>query len=965
MQAKPLQLFDFVRPDGKSTPGLIPVRDKSIRKQNRLRVDEKAVVLEAESFRRIDFVFFRRFERERSSQVSAYVVDNSDGQLDEASLIELHLQVWLQGKSPLLYVAWPGRVDVLACAGGPKFWDKRRNKLQYQPAKRFELDILRSAAAVSREMRRFSALRLADGTFWEDPANAELADHDNTAHQLLVQAVVEADRDIRGEKNPVLRRLLLLTVLIKYLEDRKVFPKDWFASYHEGARSFFDVLKGAQPEEVYRLLDFLQGKFNGDIFDLSRLPAGELTERALRRFADLVEAKTLKAQRYLWEQFSFNHLPVETISHLYQRFVARGHGAVYTPPFLAALLLDHAMPYGSLTGRERILDPACGSGIFLVGAFRRLVNVWRSHHDWRRPTVEDLKAILDNSIYGIDLDTSAIDLTAFSLSLAICDVLKPEVIWEKLTFDRLRSSHLFETDFFRFRLDAKGDSSPLYPKHFDLVIGNPPFESELSGAAMQIDQAAQQEESSRGSLPDKQVAYLFLEQALAILRPTTGRVCLIQPAGFLYNRNVSLFRTNIFQKSHVSTVLDFASIRALYEADTKTVAILADMSDPSSDYRIAHWTFRRTKSVQERICFELDYYDRHTVSLKQVKADPYLWRVNLLGGGRLLNISQHLRGMRTLAQYINQKGWDYGEGFIAGEKKPGNEKKETRKPAAFLTGSPYLPTKALTDSGIDENQIGTVKEALFESPRKETRFTPPLVLIKEKTSLPVVFWDRHFLAYRHRIVGIHSPPSQSSELRSFYKSFLQRQRIYEFCCALHGTESITNKATAVRKQDIDLLPFPENDSDLSFSFWEQVLCEDVLKYVAEYVRLGQESELLQKAADTEAVRDYSDTFLRMLRSIHGSLRRSDPIFLNGLICQPFYFGDSPDLSWLSEEDAANDLREIIYYRSNQHLEAVRVFRYYLENVILVVKPDRLRYWIRSTAIRDADETLVDLRDQGY
>jgi hypothetical protein len=44
---------------------------------------------------------------------------------------------------------------------------------------------------------------------------------------------------------------------------------------------------------------------------------------------------------------------------------------------------------------------------------------------------------------------------------------------------------------------------------------------------------------------------------------------------------------------------------------------------------------------------------------------------------------------------------------------------------------------------------------------------------------------------------------------------------------------------------------------------------------------------------------------------------------------------------------------------------VRVVRFYERNVIIIVKPDRLRYWIRSTAIRDADETLVDLQKQGF
>ena len=47
------------------------------------------------------------------------------------------------------------------------------------------------------------------------------------------------------------------------------------------------------------------------------------------------------------------------------------------------------------------------------------------------------------------------------------------------------------------------------------------------------------------------------------------------------------------------------------------------------------------------------------------------------------------------------------------------------------------------------------------------------------------------------------------------------------------------------------------------------------------------------------------------------------------------------------------------------MAAPRLRELYKNNVILIVKPDTLRYWIRSTAIRDADETLTDLRKQGF
>ena len=951
-----LQSAGFIRDDGKLTTGLVPVK-KNIDKK--LAIDEQAIIFEANSFKHIDFVFFRRFTDGRSSQVAAYVVDNTEGKLNKNTLSELHHQVWLQGTAPLLFIAGASQIDILACAREPDFWNKNTQTPEYKPAKTLQMDLLATAGRISDEMKKFSALRLADGTFWDDPDNRKLANHDKAAHQSLIQAIVEADKNIDGDNNPVLRRLLLLMILIKYLEDRNVFQNgNWFGRFHKGARCFRDVLKSGEPEKVNRLLKALARKFNGDVFDITKFSEGKLRKKSLENFADLIEARTINKQRYLWDQFSFKHLPVEIISHLYQRFIKGGHGAVYTPPFLAALLLDYSMPYPKITGKERILDPACGSGVFLVGAFKRLINSWRSRNNWKNPTVEKLKEMLRKNIYGIDLDKNAVDLTAFSLSLAVCDALRPNVIWKELKFDYLRDSNLFETDFFDLLLNSRNGNQNILNKKLDIVIGNPPFESKLTEAGNKIDQIEKQQDNNRGLLPDKQTAYLFLEQALSILDSERGRVCLIQPAGLLYNRNVNCFRTNIFQKYQINTILDFTSIRKLYEADPKTVAVFAHTGKPDKDHLITHWTFRRTVSVKERIYFELDHYDRHRISQKQAETDSYVWRANLLGGGRLSEMSQHIRAMRTLGKYLEKKNaWDYGEGFIAA-------KKGKREPAPFLTGQQYLPNRAFTESGIDETQISTVTETHFRSAYTENRYSAPIILIKELDSIPVAFREKGFLAYSQRIVGIHAPSSRIDELRKLYEFFCRNHDIHRFCCTLHGTQALLGKATAIPKQDIDALPYPENPRELSLSFWEEALCEDVLEYMAEYIRRGQNSKLLKKAAENNDLREYSNTFIRMLGSIYENLKTSDPIFLNGLICQPFYFGEYPELTWLGIDAEAN-LEKLIYHRKHDSLRTVRIFRFYDKNVLLIVKPDRLRYWIRSTAIRDADETLTDLYHQGY
>ncbi len=228
----------------------------------------------------------------------------------------------------------------------------------------------------------------------------------------------------------------------------------------------------------------------------------------------------------------------------------------------------------------------------------------------------------------------------------------------------------------------------------------------------------------------------------------------------------------------------------------------------------------------------------------------------------------------------------------------------------------------------------------------------------------MAYWTKGPLAYQHSIMGIHAPQDQEEELRRFFETINRRQAFYRFCCLLNGSRALVGKATAILRGDIDDLPYPEDELELDLSFWEKALVEDALEYMAPFVRLGQNSEALERQARDDQVRSYAQMYCMMLGTVYRSLKFSDPIHANGLILQPFYFGERPRIEW-GNDSRKEQLDQLIYKQQHGSLRTVRVVRFYDENVVLIVKPDRLRYWIRSTAIRDADETLIDLRRQGY
>ncbi len=202
MLAPMLQHLDFASESGELIPGLVALKDGETSVD---RPDERLAVRDALAIAEVDYVFFRRFSDSRSSQVVAYIVDNADNHLSETALAELHKRVWLHGGVPLLYVAWPARLDILTCARGPDFWEG--DKVAYRPADRIAGVIAQSRAITQAMEDRYSAWRLADGTFWDDPQNAPLADSKKRAHERLIQAVVDTDKAMEGEQNPLLRTL--------------------------------------------------------------------------------------------------------------------------------------------------------------------------------------------------------------------------------------------------------------------------------------------------------------------------------------------------------------------------------------------------------------------------------------------------------------------------------------------------------------------------------------------------------------------------------------------------------------------------------------------------------------------------------------------------------------------------------------------------------------------------------------
>lgn len=902
-------------------------------------------------------VFFEACRNNRSPVAQAFIfLSETPGASEEFA--RLHKRLWSWGGVPLLYRRTPGKVELFRCASKADF-DQNSDTPKYSA-----YDTLTIAADIANAEGITAAWwdfgRLRNGTLWDDPTVCEqLLSDTASAHRHLVDNIFSLYKKIKTGAlltEGLQRRLLILSLLIAYLDERNALGADYFAQFQPGATTFVDVMRDGKA--LVSLLAALEKRFNGHVFELDDDLRTELAESTqLSPFADLIEGlQDARGQGSFWRLYSFRDLPVELISNIYQLFVEDKESSIYTPPALVRLMLDEALNWERIDRLierdEVILDPACGSAVYLVEAYKRLVLHWRMRNDWNRPKTADLKALLTR-VHGVDLEPGAIKLAAFSLCLALCESLEPEHIRKSVElFPELEGKTLHASCFF------EALELGLIKQRVGVIVGNPPFKSKLSTPAA-LRAAADFKKNLGSKLPDDQLAYLFLVNAKNLLADG-GVISMIQPAGFLYNLNPEALRRQIFENWDVREILDFVSVRGLFskgDADTKIIVIVALANEPDPTRKVLHAIFRRSGKADAEQSFDIDYYDMHWLWRSTDLADHRTWRSGLLGSQRVADLVQRLGKMRTLGAFAKTNEWEFGQGFMRGNRKH-------RHSVDHIWGKRLIPPSAIGPQGIDDAKLTEVPRVPISDVRSERAFCAPLLLVRKHEDLDNGVWNDSYLTFADEIVGFSDPRKNVKALLEVAEYLSANRGALSAYIAATSFRLYNKKATVTSTGDILDLPFPEQ-GDLELSPSESIVVQDLIDFQRDLIRLGDKSHAL-KSTGHSAMPAFNETILASINRFYSD----NPLIAHpyrswpGIICQPYSFGPV-EIDWSDSERLLGRLDALIQDQRGETISVTRIARIYDDNLLFLIKPDRLRFWMRSIALRDADEMLADLRAQGY
>lgn len=936
-------------------------------------------------------VYFRNFpDSNRPSKPQLYIFDFTSKEQD---IVEIHKNIWSSTEVRLYLVINKSEI---------KFFNSSKpveqNKNGYLQISPFET--LKIAGEAIKKYKEYSAKKFDNGTFWEE-TKYDFGYGETAYEKLISQLKVTRNQFLEGIKldKVIASKLLVLGILVKYLEERvdidengnetRVFTSDFFNQEKFGYSSDFTETIRKGNQFTLNLFEYLGKHFNGKIFYLSEVYKEQIKDKDLSPLADFLSGVLDNNQFVFWRLYSFNYLPIELISSIYEMFLEADNstGVAYTPSYLVSFMIDECMPINKPKENFKILDPACGSGIFLVSAYKRIIDWWRVSNyektgEWIKPgkdNLDELKGLLKESIFGIDIESEAVDLAIFSLSLTLCDILSPKVIWENLRFDNL-SDNVVGSDFFDWY--SKNNS-----RKFDLVIGNPPFieygtrETTINSIISELNLTEQ--------VPNNQSSLLFTILGMNLVEKEKGLLSFILPSGpLLYNnsRKPISFRKWLFSEYNIPQIIDFTYLsNTLFKnkGNEKNVAVSAFFLENKKpdEAPIYHITVKKLKTAKERQYFEIDHYDFHKVSKSDSLNNPFLWKSNLLGGGRLVQLINRLSSFQTLEHFLKSKkneGWVYGEGFAKSVRESEISIEEINsgkyKKADYITGFDTIPTDAFNNNGINESEIHILEDEYFYRRASNNReiFKAPHILIKESIgfeSIPIVLINK-YLTFRNEIIGIHCPEEDKDKLLEIKRRINHNQMYRFYLITTSGRAGVTKSTFPVYKQDIMNLPFPEEEKDIELTKFDEILVKDTLEYGLEFLGKDTNVKVLKSTSEKEII-TFGKVFCEVLNSlfeIQSKKYCQNSIYqTESFICSIFEYGNENSItkSLKTENEIENHIAELVYNKIGTSYRINRVVKIYDGDLIYLIKPKELRYWLQSIALRDADETIVDLYNAGY
>lgn len=917
---------------------------------------------------------------------------------DEIVISRWRREVWNEGFAPLLWVVSPDRINLYNGFGTPVHQRDAQKHL------------IRTFENIDTSLRELDALAgrlsMMTGQFW---AEVPEVDRKTSVDQKLLFDLACLERDLvdadlaRGAAQALIGRV----IFTQYLVDRGIVTASRLNRLC-GHNALPPILRERNATE--RLFTWLSDTFNGDMFP----PASVKTTPAashLRRVAEFLEATDPESGQQTFFPYQFDVIPVELISSIYEQFAHSAPetrerapsdpgstGVHYTRLSLVSLVLDEVM--NGLTGKESVLDLTCGSGVFLVEALRRLVQL-RSRSE--PLTRELIRATLYKQVFGVDISEAAIRVAAFSLYLAALELDPDPQPPQALKFQPLIGKTLLVGDARTVEQSGHGATVLMTKnglKKFDLVVGNPPwtFRGQAGTAARRRTQTVKTPVQPRGEGLD------FVVRAAEFSHEKT-RFGLILSALPFFSRSA----TGIAAAKHVMrllapvTLVNLSNLSGwLFETATMPAVVLLARNRPQPADQITLVQIPWTADSARTQSFEISPSDIISLSQTATEERPFRLKTASVGRRRDLALIDALCSSRpSLGSQLKQLRVAFADGLTRG-----NPVSRTRD-ARALKGLKVLEAQEMRLFSIPE-ELDRFELSKAQWPRDREIYRAPLVIVKEMVAdngRLVVGVSDNDVIYTDAFFGASFAKS-NPPLASLLAAVLGSSLASWFFLMTSAEFGIWKRKLLIR--DVDALPVPDLEhavdtragrelvtiaeilsrsgtdgpalsllDDAVFELYglrgeDRIVIRDGLVRARWQWQAGRLDSVAPAAARTD-ITHYASVFTsaisgwlsarnqRHMRAEVFALGDRDPLRVVRFVLVEGAGDPRVDVV-VPQGDLALVLEQIgkrLKVKLGAALSAARELRIHGRNEVVIIKPAARRYWMGVSALEDADSVVAE------
>jgi type I restriction-modification system DNA methylase subunit len=587
-------------------------------------------------------------------------------------------RIWSLARPRLLFLVSPGEITVYDLAQKPFDFSEnsnRKNKLR-------ALVILHDIERVAQKLQDFHRDNIESGKIFE---NNRFGDLRNRADKSLIRdlKIVRSEliqKGLSGEKVKYAHALIARSIFIRYLEDRQILTEDYFLKVARQTVGWTDILRDEtscivfdflpnkpfyprilkNKDFTYALFKSLARDFNGDMFPDVDTEKATVNQNHLDLVQELLYSNAGVQKKLFFYSYRFDIIPLDLISSIYEEFYhlsvnddekkknIRQDGAYYTPPVLAEFVLSRTLTPEVLKKDPRVLDPACGSGIFLVEAFRRIVR-YKQQEKNASLSFNELKEILQKQISGIEVNKEAARIAGFSLYLSMLHYLDPPSINEqikqgnklpKLIATKNHSRNHYHCIWPGNTFDVESiQSNTLWRERFgeqcaDVIVGNPPW----GAPGNKTDKATKNRErlmlewcyKNDKPIGDKEPSQAFLWRTLDFLKDG-GRAGMLVSAGVLFKHSLTTqaFREQWMDNVRLEEVFNFTHVRQFFfKRGISPFLSLCFIKGKQKDFPVTYCSAKQVIALKKTQAILFSKYDAHILrneDLTSVKLWKNYW----------------------------------------------------------------------------------------------------------------------------------------------------------------------------------------------------------------------------------------------------------------------------------------------------------------------------------------------------